>query len=52
MDQLANGMDELRIEKEATFDVVQQNAQLIEALEEEQNRQWMGWWEFYPPPHP
>ena len=51
MDQLANGMGELRTEQEATFDVVQQNAQLIEALEQ-QNRQWAGWWEFYPPPHP
>ena len=51
MDQLANGMGELCIEQEATLDVVRQNAQLTKALEE-QNHQWVGWWEFYPPPHP
>ena len=51
MDQLANVMGELCIEQEATLDVVRQNAQLIEALEE-QNHQWARWWEFYPPPHP
>ena len=45
-------MSELHIEQEATLDVVQQNAQRIQALQEKQNLQWAGWWEFYPPPHP
>jgi len=51
MDQLANGMGELCIEQEATLDVIRQKAQHIQALQEEQNRQWAGWLEFYPPPH-
>jgi hypothetical protein len=41
LDHLTNEMGEMRIEQGATLNLVQQNAQLIQAIQEEEAHRWM-----------
>jgi len=50
MDDLINNMGTMHIEQEATLQLAQQNAQLLQAIPAEEAQRWVGWFQHYPPP--
>ena len=50
MDELIDNMGNMQIEQEATLQLAQQNAQLLQAIREEDAQHWAGWFQHYPPP--
>ena len=50
MDELIDNMGTMHIEQEATMQLAQQNAQLLQAIREEDAQRWAGWFQHYPPP--
>jgi hypothetical protein len=50
MDELVDNMGNMQIEQEATLQLAQQNAQLLQAIREEDAQRWAGWFQHYPPP--
>ena len=50
VDELINNMGTLNIEQDATLQLAQQNAQLLQAMQDEETRRWNEWFQHYPPP--
>ena len=50
MDELIDNMVTMHIEQEATLQLAQQNAQLLQAIREEEAQCWAGWFQYYLPP--
>ena len=50
MDELIDNMGNMQIEQEATLQLAQQNAQLLQAIREEEAQRWADWFQYYLPP--
>ena len=50
VDELLNNMGTLNIEQDATLHLAQQNAQFLQAMQDEETRHWNEWFQYYPPP--
>lgn len=50
VDNLIDDMGTLSIEQQATLELAQQNAQYLQAMQDEEAQRWAAWFQYYPPP--
>jgi hypothetical protein len=50
VDKLINNRGNLQVEQDATLQLMQQNGQMLQAMQKEDGRRWDAWFLLYLPP--